>query len=87
MNFNIIITFLACIIFLFTLGKIFILPLKSILKLLLNSILGGVLIWIINFIGANWGFHIGLNIFTCIFIGILGILGCILLVIIKLFCI
>ena len=83
MDFNIIITFLACICFLFIIGKLFILPLKSIFKLILNSVLGGILIWVINFIGANFGFHIGLNIFTCVFVGILGIPGCILLVILK----
>jgi len=68
---NTIITYLACIIILFLLGRIFILPLKSILKLILNSILGGVLIYVINLVGANFGFHIGLNLVTTILVGIL----------------
>ena len=84
MDFNIIITFLVCIFFLFIIGKIFAFPLKQILKLIINSILGGILIWVINFIGANFGFHIGLNIFTCIFVGILGLPGAILLIILNL---
>jgi len=73
----------VAIIFLFILGKIFILPLKSIIKLVLNSILGGILIIIINSIGANFGFHIGLNIFTSLFIGLLGIPGAGLLVVLQ----
>jgi inhibitor of the pro-sigma K processing machinery len=68
-----IITFLACICFIFIFGRIFILPLKKILKLILNSILGGVFIYIINLIGATFGFHIGLNLFTSILIRIIRI--------------
>ncbi|MBR0350961.1 MAG: pro-sigmaK processing inhibitor BofA family protein [Clostridia bacterium] len=63
-----IITYLACICFLIIFGRVFIVPIKKILKLVLNSVLGGVLIYIINLVGANWGFHIGLNFFTSILI-------------------
>ena len=80
-NTNTIITFLACIIAIIILGRIFILPLKKILKLLLNSILGGLLIVLINWIGVAFNIHIGLNVVTAIFVGILGIPGAILLVI------
>ena len=70
MNVNIL-TYLACICFLFIFGRIFILPIKKVLKLVLNSILGGVTIYIINLIGAGFNFHIGLNIFTSILIRII----------------
>ena len=63
-----IITYLACICFIFIFGRIFIVPIKKILKLVLNSILGGVVIYLINLIGANFGFHIGLNFLTSILI-------------------
>ena len=78
-----IITFLASICFLFIFGKVFILPIKKIFKLVINSILGGLTIFLINLIGANFGFHIGLNIFTSIGIGLLGIPGAVCLVIVK----
>ena len=67
MNINII-TYLACICFIFLFGKIFILPLKKLLKIIFNSILGGITIYVINLIGANLGFHIGLNFFTSILV-------------------
>lgn len=82
---NTIITYLACIIFLFIFGKIFVLPLKKIIKLVINSLLGAALIYIINIIGASFEFHIGLNVITSIFVGILGIPGAILLILLKLF--
>ena len=70
-----IITYLACICFLFIFGRIFIVPIKKILKLIINSILGGLTIFLINLVGGIWGFHIGLNIFTSILVGVLGLPG------------
>ena len=83
MNVNII-TYLACICFLFLFGRIFIVPIKKILKLVLNSVIGGVVIFLINLVGANFGFHIGLNFFTSVLVGLLGLPGVVVLVIVKL---
>lgn len=84
MNGNSIIIYLACLVVLFIIGKIFFLPLKSILKLIGNSILGGVLIYIVNIIGSSFNFHIGLNVGTSIFAGILGVPGVVFLIVLKL---
>ena len=82
MNFNIL-TYVACICFIFLFGKLFIMPIKKILKLVFNSILGGISIYIINLIGNMYNFHIGLNIFTSIIVGLLGIPGAVLIIIMK----
>ncbi len=79
-----IITYLACICFIFIFGRIFIVPITKILKLIFNSILGGVVIFIINLIGSTFSFHIGLNFFTSIVVGLLGLPGAVSLIIIKL---
>ncbi len=84
LEFNNIIAFVACLFFLFIVGKIFIVPLKTILKFILNSVIGGFIIIVINFIGGFFNFHIGLNLVTSIFVGILGIPGAIVVVLIKL---
>ena len=76
--------YLAGIIMIFLLGRVFIVPLKMIFKLILNSILGGVLIFVINLIGGVWKFHIGINVITAIFVGILGVPGSVVLVLVKL---
>ena len=83
MNLNVLI-FISCICMAFIIGRIFILPIKWILKIVFNSILGGVLIWIINLVGGMWGFHIGLNIYTSLLVGILGIPGAVFLIVVKL---
>ena len=80
-----IIIFLASIAALIIFGRVILLPLKIIIKLILNSIIGGLIIAFINLIGGSFGLHIGLNIVTTIFVGILGIPGAILLIIFKLF--
>lgn len=80
---NNILIYTTCLIFIFIIGKIFIIPIKYITKLLINSMLGGIILYFINFIGTNFDFSIGINIFTSIFVGILGIPGAVLLVILR----
>ena len=77
------ITVIGCALAIFIIGKIFLFPIKKILKLVFNTIIGGAIIYIINLIGANFGFHIGLNLITSFVVGILGIPGAILLIILK----
>lgn len=72
MDYNII-TYLACICFIFIFGRLFILPIKKLLKLILNSVIGGVTIYLINLVGGTFGFHIGLNFFTSIVIRFTGV--------------
>lgn len=85
MDNNILITFAVCVLIIFVFGKIFAWPIKGIIKLIGNSIVGGIIIFLINLVGANFNFHIGLNIGTALIVGILGIPGAVLLVILTLF--
>lgn len=81
-------TFLAymgCIVALIIVGRIFIFPLKKIFKLIVNSVIGAALIYVINIVGSSLNFHIGLNWWTILCSGLLGIPGVILVIIIKLF--
>ena len=65
---NTIIIFLGCIMAIILFGKMLILPIKIVVKLILNSLLGGLIIVAINWIGAAFSLHIGLNLFTAIFV-------------------
>ena len=67
MNIDILI-FISCICMMFIMGRIFIVPIKLFFKLALNSVLGGILILIINIIGEVYSFHIGLNIYTSVLV-------------------
>lgn len=76
MDISTIFIILGCIVGLWIVGKMFSIPLKAVFKLIANSILGGILIFVINLIGGTFGFHIGLNVGTSILVGILGIPRC-----------
>ena len=82
---KIVLIFIACIAILVIFGKSFAWPIKLITKLIINSALGALLIFIINLVGTSFNFHIGLNAINSVIVGILGIPGAVLLILIKIF--
>lgn len=76
-------TFGGALIIIFLLGKALLFPIKVILRILANSILGGVLLIVIDLIGAGFGLMIPVNPINALVVGILGIPGVIMLI---LFC-
>lgn len=72
-------TFGGALILIFLLGKALLVPLKVILRLLLNSMAGAVLIIVINFIGMNIGVMIPINMVNSLTVGILGVPGVVML--------
>ena len=71
-------------ILLLLMGRLLLAPLKLILKLLYNAILGGVVLLAINFIGEFFGFHIAFNYVTAFITGFLGVPGVAVLILLKL---
>ena len=59
--------------------------LKWPIKILINGILGVILLYITNFIGAYFSFGIDINFITAIIAGFLGIPGIIFLIIFQLY--
>lgn len=86
MDSRFVLLFIACIGIIILFGKTFLFPVKRIARLVGNSVLGALLIFLINLVGISFGFHIGLNIVNSIIVGILGVPGAILLIILKVFC-
>ena len=74
-------TYAGMVILIFLVGKIFLWPLKMILKLAANSLIGGLTILVINAIGAGFGIFIPLNMLSALIVGALGIPGAALLLI------
>lgn len=83
-NYSMILAYVVGIFLLFILGRVLLVPLKIVLKLIYNALLGAVCIIAINFAGGLIGFHIALNVFTAFVVGFLGIPGLILLIVLKL---
>lgn len=64
---------------LYVVGYMFLVPIKIILRLLINSAAGAISIVLINWIGSFWGIHISLNLLSAVLVGVLGVPGAILL--------
>lgn len=76
-------TYVGAIVLIFLVGKIFLWPLKLILKLAASSLLGGLAILLINALGAGFGVFIPLNLISAVVVGALGIPGVVLLLILT----
>lgn len=59
-------------------------PLSTVLKIAVNSALGGISIIAFNFVSQIFGFFIGVNALTAVTVGILGIPGFIMLLMLRL---
>lgn len=62
---------------------IFIRPLKWLFKLLMNSIVGGLILAAINFFGSFVGIHIIINPLSALITGLLGVPGVLLIIILQ----
>ena len=68
---------------LYILGLLLVWPIKKIMKLVVNGILGGIALIIFNFIGKFFGLGIALNPLNAIIVGFLGLPGVIFLLILQ----
>lgn len=68
---------------LFIILKLLALPMKLIIKLVINGLVGGIIIFLVNLIGSNFGFIIDLNWITALIVGILGVPGVIIVTILQ----
>lgn len=84
MQIGVLLTYAGAIILIFLIGKIFLWPIKLVLKLALNSVIGGAAILMINVLAAGFGIFIPLNILNALIVGILGLPGAVLLLIFTL---
>jgi len=80
----VVLAWVAGVLIVIALGKVLLLPMKFVLKLVVNGLLGGLAIIVINLLTQPLlGFFIPLNIISALVAGILGLPGIILLVILQ----
>ena len=63
--------------------RLFAAPLKLALKLILNTLLGFLALFLLGLTAPLTGFALGLNLFNALVIGILGVPGLVLLVLLQ----
>lgn len=83
MDFTMILPILIGVAVLFIVLKLLALPMKIIIKLVINGLIGGLVIFVVNLIGANFGFMIDLNWITALIVGFLGVPGVVIVTILQ----
>lgn len=83
MDFTMILPILIGVAVLFVVLKLLALPMKIIIKLVINGLVGGLIIFVINLVGANFGFMIDLNWITALIVGFLGVPGVVIVAILQ----
>ncbi|MBE3578856.1 MAG: pro-sigmaK processing inhibitor BofA family protein [Caldanaerobacter subterraneus] len=82
-EYNIIIAYLVGLFLLYLLGWLLVVPRKILIRIILNGIIGGIILFFINIAGKSFGIFIAINPVTALIAGLLGIPGIILLIILQ----
>ena len=83
MGIGTLLAFIFGLFLLYIIGLLLVIPIKVILKLIANGILGGILLLVFNLIGGIFGLNLVINPVTAIVAGFLGVPGVILLLILQ----
>jgi inhibitor of the pro-sigma K processing machinery len=78
--FNIVLAVLLLLIILFFVIQLFLKPIKILWKIIFNSIVGLILLFVVNYIGGYFSFALPYNTVTVLIAGFLGIPGILMLV-------
>lgn len=68
---------------LYLIARLFLVPLRILLRLLYNGVIGGLLLWLVNLVGGFFGVMIPINPITALAAGFLGVPGVILLLLLR----
>ena len=85
MELPIFVAYAVGIVLILVLGRILVFPLKVVLKLVYNGLIGGLALWLVNLIGAPLGFILPITVWTALPVGLLGIPGVALLILYYVF--
>ena len=75
MDLMVIIAYIAGVLLLYVVGRLLLIPLRAIFQLIVNAVIGGAILLVVNLIGSFWGFGVGINPITALIVGLLGIPG------------
>lgn len=82
---NIILAYAFGLILLYIAGYILLVPIKIIIKLVYNAIIGGILLFLLNLVGGFFNIGIAVNPITALIAGFLGVPGVILMLVVQYF--
>jgi inhibitor of the pro-sigma K processing machinery len=80
---DIILAYALGLVLLYLAGWLLLVPLKLLFRFIINGIIGGVVLWLLNLIGGLIGISIAINPVTALMVGFLGIPGLVLILLIQ----
>ncbi len=80
---SIIIAYALGLILLYILGWLLLVPIKLVIRLIWNGVIGGILLLLVNLLGGMWNIGIVINPITALIAGLLGVPGVILLLLLQ----
>lgn len=83
MPFGNIFAYLLGLVLLYIAGMILVIPIKILMRLLINGLIGGVVLFFFNLIGGIFGISLVINPLNAIIVGFLGVPGVVLLLILQ----
>ena len=82
-DFSVILAYAFGLLLLFIVGWLLVMPVKFLLRLLYNGIIGGIMLWILNLVGGFFNVQVAINPVTALIAGFLGIPGVLLILILQ----
>lgn len=82
-DFSVILAYAFGLLLLYVIGWLLVVPLKFILRLIYNGIIGGLMLWLINLVGGFFHINIAINPVTALIAGFLGIPGVLLILVLQ----
>lgn len=83
MDIYVVIAYFMGVFFLYVIGRLLLIPLRVVFNLIVNAVIGGAMLLVVNLVGGLWGITIGINPITALVAGLLGIPGVILLLALR----
>jgi inhibitor of the pro-sigma K processing machinery len=83
LDLNIILAYALGLLLLYILGWLLIIPVKLVVRLIYNGIIGGLMLWVLNLAGSFFDFRVAINPVTALIAGFLGIPGVLLLIVLQ----
>jgi len=83
MSLGTVFAYLLGLVLLYVLGLLLVVPMRLLVKFLINGVIGGIFLFLFNLIGNIFGLTIVINPLNAIIVGFLGVPGVILILILQ----
>ncbi|NLP17496.1 MAG: pro-sigmaK processing inhibitor BofA [Firmicutes bacterium] len=82
-NLTVIIAYGFGLFLLYLIARLLLVPVRILVRLLYNGVIGGVLLWLVNLVGGFFSIMIPINPITALTAGFLGVPGIVLLLLLQ----